>query len=72
MKPLSEMTREELFHLEDEEIEALTKAHKVPWFFVTGIDPVSKLQIHKARSWGSVICQLDRLRLELQQDKAAK
>ena len=70
MKPLSEMTREELWSLEEYDIAELCKTSGVE-VLLTSQNPISKMNSYKFRGWGCILADLEHLRLELQ-DKAAK
>ncbi len=63
MKPLSEMTREELWALEDEELAEVLVDHA---------KSLSALTLVMVNGRGVVKEYLNERRLELQQDKAAK
>lgn len=66
MKPLSQMTREELWALDDSKIDELVQKHKA---FVIGVDTASgKLWIPKTK--GELIMCLEQRRLSLQQSAA--
>ena len=70
MKPLAQMTKDELWACDDESIEELRKEKKIPAFWVTGFDPLNNMKIYKALSVDDILIQLDTRRLELQQAAA--